>query len=104
MGPRKNAPQLVSAQVTPRKSTQSSTPASSHGSAKKAIVSKARKPPKGDEELKSSAIKGNPPSVRIYSPNLENAKAVMAGYLSLKDTNELAQLLARLGTSDNCSY
>jgi len=104
MGPRKNAPQLVSAQVTPRKSTQSSTPASSHGSAKKAIVSKARKPPKGDEELKSSAIKGNPPGVRIYSPNLENAKAVMAGYLSLKDTNELAQLLARLGTSDNCSY
>jgi len=97
MGPRKNAPQLVSAQVTPRKSTQSGTLASPQGPAKKAIVSKARKPPKGDEELKRSAIKGNPPGVRIYSPNLENAKAVMAGYLFLTDTNELNQLLARAG-------
>lgn len=99
MAPRKNAPQLVSAQVTPKKRTQSGTPASSQGesSAKPAVASKARKPPKEDAELKALALKANPAGVRIINTNLENSKAVMAGYLFLPDTNALAQFMNRDG-------
>jgi hypothetical protein len=91
--------QLVSSKITPKKSTPASSQAES--SAKKAIASKARKPPKGDAELKRNAIKSNPHGVRIYNANLENSKAVMAGYLSLADTNALAELIVEEGRSNN---
>jgi hypothetical protein len=106
MTPRKNAPRHASAQITPKKPALNSTSTSSQAGspAKRAIASKARKPPKDDAELKRNAIKGNPHGVRIYNANLENSKAVMAGYLNLADTNALAQLLAREGRYNNCSY
>lgn len=110
MVPPKRPPQLVSAHVTPKKNKKaatSATPSSANEStdqSKKAIVSKQRKPPKSDEELKRNAIKSNPHGVKIYNANLENSKAVMAGYLGLADTNGLAELLSNDSEFDNCSY
>jgi hypothetical protein len=102
----KKGPRLVSAQITPRKGGKATTPASStgEGSAQAAIVSKTRKPPKSDTELKRNALLSNPRGVKIYNANLENSKAVMAGYLLLPDTNALAALLAQEGACHNCSY
>jgi hypothetical protein len=99
MAPSKKGPQLVSAQITPKKGRKPTTPASSTGesSEQPAIVSKPRKPPKGDAELKRNALLSNPRGVRIYNTNLENSKAVIAGYLLLPDTNALAALLDQEG-------
>jgi hypothetical protein len=106
MAPGKKGPQLVSAQITPNKAHKPSTPASSAGesSEQPATVSKPRKPPKGDAELKRNALLSNPRGVRIYNANLENSKAVLAGYLLLRDTNALAALLAKEGAGNNCSF
>jgi len=110
MAPPKRPPQLVSAHATPKKNKKAATPATpssvneSTDNPKKAIVSKQRKPPKSDEELKRNAIKGNPHSVKIYNANLENSKAVIAGYLGLADTNALAELLSDDSEFNNCSY
>jgi len=76
----------------------------SESSEQPAIVSKPRKPPKSDAELKRNALLSNPRGVRIYNANLENSKAVMAGYLLLRDTNALAALLAKDGASNNYSF
>jgi hypothetical protein len=106
MAPSKKGPQLVSAQITPKKSRRATTSASPTGESptQPAIVSKPRKPPKGDAELKRNALLSNPHGVRIYNTNLENSKAVMAGYLLLPDTNALAALLAQEGACNNCNY
>ena len=73
------------------------------GNTKHAVALKPRKPPKSDVDLKKEAIRSNPNGVRIFNTNLENSKAVMAGYLQLADTNALATLLSRAGELDNCS-
>ena len=106
MASNKKGPQLVSAQITPKKSRKATTSVSTTGesSAQPAITSKPRKPPKSDAELKRNAILSNPHGVQISNANLENSKAVMAGYLLLPGTNALAALLAQEGLCNSCSY
>jgi len=105
MAPRKKALALVSAQSASKKKNVKTASSLANGEGlqkattalKAAVTAGLRKPPKADNLLRSEAIKSNPHGVRIYNANLENSKAVIAGYLNVKDTQSLAQLLDREG-------